>query len=354
MDARHQRSHVDVCRVASADFQLLRALQHARHEVVGATADGDSDRDRHAALACRAIGGADQRVRGAVEVGVGHYHHVVLRPAQGLHAFAVGDALRLDVLRDRRRTDEGHGLYVRVFEQGIDRFLVALHHVEGSCRQAGFAQQFGGEHRGRRVALGGLEDEGVAAGQRHRRHPHRHHEGKVEGRNAGRDAQRHALAPVVDAAADAVRMLALEELRDAAGEFDDFQPALYLAQRIGQCLAVLGGEQLGDVGRVLVDQIAELEHDAGAALRRGRAPVGKGGAGGSHGAVDVGAGSQRNLPCDFTLSRVEYIATTGAAAGIGLALDPVADEVGGVNVLKAHGFSCVLHERRPLQPDGRI
>jgi hypothetical protein len=82
--------------------------------------------------------------------------------------------------------------------------------------------------------------------------------------------ERHALAPVVDAAADAVRMLALEQLRDAAGELDDLQPALHLAQRIGQGLAVLGGEQAGDVGLVLLDQIAELEHHPGAALRRRR------------------------------------------------------------------------------------
>jgi hypothetical protein len=103
---------------------------------------------------------------------------------------------------------------------------------------------------GRGVALGGLEDEGVAAGQRHRRHPHRHHEGKVEGRDAGRDAQRHALVPVVDAAADAVRMLALEQLRNAAGELDDFQPALHFAQCIGQGLAVLGAEQAGKIVRI--------------------------------------------------------------------------------------------------------
>jgi hypothetical protein len=66
------------------------------------TADGDGDRDRHAAFAGRAVSGADQRVRRAVEVGIGHHHHVVLGPAKGLHPLAVGDAVGLDVFRDRR------------------------------------------------------------------------------------------------------------------------------------------------------------------------------------------------------------------------------------------------------------
>ena len=224
MHAGHQRSHFDVRRIASTNFQLLRALQHPRHQFVGAGADGDGDRNRHAALAGGTVGGADQRIGGAVEVGVGHHHHVVLRPAQ-----------------------------------------------------------------------------------------------------------------VVDAAADAMRMLALEQLRDAAGELDDFEAALHLAQRIGQGLAVLGGKQLGDVSRVLVDQVAELEQDAGAALRRGGAPVGKGGAGGGHGAVDVGPAGQRDLACDAARGRIEHLADAGAGAGIGVAIDPVADQVGGIDELEVHG-----------------
>jgi hypothetical protein len=237
-----------------------------------------------------------------------------------------------------------------VFEQGIDRFLVALDDVEGACRQAGPVEQFGGEQRGRGIALRGLEDEAVAAGQRHRRHPHRHHEGKVEGRDAGRDPERHALAPVVDAAADAVRMLALEQLRDAAGEFDDFKTALHLAQRVGQGLAVLGGEQAGDVVRVAFDEFAELEHDAGAPLRRRRAPVARRGRRRHHRALDVGTGGQHHLACDAPLGRIEDIAATGSVAGIGLAVDPVADEVGGVDEVVAHGDLSVWRERAPVTP----
>src|SRR3546814_5659279 len=40
-----------------------------------------------------------------------------------------------------------------------------------------------------RVAFGRLQDEGVAAGERNREHPHRHHRREVERRDAGNHAQ---------------------------------------------------------------------------------------------------------------------------------------------------------------------
>jgi hypothetical protein len=52
---------------------------------VGDVADRDDDRDRHAALAGRAVAGADRGVGGHVEVGVGQHDHVVLRAAERLH-----------------------------------------------------------------------------------------------------------------------------------------------------------------------------------------------------------------------------------------------------------------------------
>ena len=58
-------------------------------EPVADIADGDDLRDRHAALAGGAVGGADGRVGGHVDVGVGQDDHVVLRAAERLHALAV-------------------------------------------------------------------------------------------------------------------------------------------------------------------------------------------------------------------------------------------------------------------------
>ncbi len=53
----------------------------------------------------------------------------------------------------------------------------------------------------------------------------------------------------VDAGRDLVGVLALEQLRDPAGELDDLQPALHLAERVGDDLAVLVGDHLGELRR---------------------------------------------------------------------------------------------------------
>jgi hypothetical protein len=56
-----------------------------------------------------------------------------------------------------------------VVEDGVDRLLVAVDDVEDAGGQPGLEHQFGERSGTRRVALGRLEDEGVAAGDRHGR-----------------------------------------------------------------------------------------------------------------------------------------------------------------------------------------
>jgi hypothetical protein len=104
------------------------------------------------------------------------------------------------------------------------------------------------------VAFARLQDEGVAAGQRHREHPARHHAREVEGCDAGHYAQRLAQRPVVDAGGDLVGVVALEQLRDAAGELDDVDAAADLALCVGEDLAVFGGDDRGQRVLVLVEQ----------------------------------------------------------------------------------------------------
>ena len=127
----------------------------------------------------------------------------------------------------------------------VDRLLVAVDDVEDARRQPGLGQQFGDADAGRGVALRRLQDEGVAAGERHREHPHRHHRREVERRDAGADAERLAHRPAVDAAPDLLGELALQQMRDAAGELDDLEAAGDLALRVGEHLAVLVGDDPG-------------------------------------------------------------------------------------------------------------
>src|SRR4029079_14735787 len=147
--------------------------------------DGDYLRDRHATLAGRAVGGADGRVGGQVDVRVGQDDHVVLRPAERLHALAVLRDRLVDVARDRCRADEADGGHVRVLEDGVDRNLVAVDDVEDAVRKTGLLEQLGRPDRRRGVLFARLEYERVAARERRRPHPHRYHRGEVERRDPG-------------------------------------------------------------------------------------------------------------------------------------------------------------------------
>ncbi len=50
-------------------------------------------------------------------------------------------------------------------------------------------------------------------------------------------------------------------MRDTAGEFDDLLAAADLAEGVGDHLAVLAGDDLGQLTLALVEQLAELEQD---------------------------------------------------------------------------------------------
>ena len=170
---------------------------------------------------------------------------MILGAAEALHAFAVRTPRAVDVFRNGGRADETDGTHARIREQRVDRFLVAVDHVEHTRRQTGVDEQFGKPHRHRRIALRRLENEGVAASERGRKLPHRDHGREVEWRDAGDDPKRLAQREQVDAGPGAVAELAFQEVRDAAGELDHFESALNVALGVGDRLAVLRGEQLG-------------------------------------------------------------------------------------------------------------
>ena len=159
----------EVCALASMPSPIwsfaMRCSSLPRRVSAVCVADGDGDGDGHAALAGGAVGGADEGVGGLIEIGVGHDDHVVLRAAEGLHALAVLGAVAVDVLGDGRGADEADGLDGGVGEDGVDGDFVAVDDVEDAVGQAGFLEHLGEEDGGAGVALAGLEDEGVAAGE---------------------------------------------------------------------------------------------------------------------------------------------------------------------------------------------
>ena len=329
-----ERPHLGALVVGRADLHRADLLLHAlEHVVRDRIADEYGDGDGHAALAGRAVGRADQRIRRQFGIGVRHDHRVILGAAQRLHALAVRGARREDVLGDRRRADEAHGLDVRMREQRVDRLLVAVDDVEDAIRQARFLEQRGEDQRRRRVALGGLQHERVAADERHRKHPQRNHRGKIERRDAGDHAQRLAQRVRVDPGADVFAELAFQELWRAARVFDDLDAARELAGGVGEHLAVLARDHGDDLVGALLEQPFEAEHDARARQRRGRSPGGKGGLRGLDGPRDFGGARERDAAAKRTRRRRVDVAETAGRAGSALAADPMG-EGGNVGLAK--------------------
>ena len=187
---------------------------------------------------------------------------MILGAPERLHSFALRRARGVDVPRDRRRANETQRIDTGVMQQRIDRVLVALHDVEYARRKARFADESGEQQRGGRVALGGLEDEGVAADECDRKHPHRHHGGEVERRDTGDDTERLPQRVAIDAGADVVGDLTLQQLWRAAGELDNLEPAGHFTARIGDHLAVLGADQRSQFVGVRFQQLAQLIHES--------------------------------------------------------------------------------------------
>ncbi|KEH14699.1 hypothetical protein GY15_02625 [Delftia sp. 670] len=336
--ARHDGAHFRGQVLAVQHLQRLGALDQARQQLVGHVAHEHSHADGHAALAGRAVAGADQRVHGLLDIGIGHDHHVVLGAAQGLHALAVARARLVDVVGNGRGAHEAHRLHVGMLDQRIHGFLVALHHVEHAVRQARLLEQVGDQQRRCGIDGAGLEHEGVARRNGHREHPHRHHHREIEGRDARDHAQGLAQRPVVDAGGDLVGEIALEQLRNAAGEFHDVDAAADFALRIGEDLAVLGRDRMGQLVLVLVEQLQEAQQHACTADGRRIGPLREGRLGRRHGGIDIGARGQGHAARDLAGGRVGHVLPAVAGTCRALAVDVVDDG--------SEGGVCGVHARQ--------
>ncbi len=203
-----------------------------------------------------------------------------------------------------------------MIEDGIDHFLVAVDDLQQPLGCASFDEEFGKANGHAGIAFGRLEDEGVARRDRHAEHPHRDHRRKIERSDARADTQRLAHRINVDAGACALRVFALERLRNAARIFDDFKPALHIAMRIVHDLAMFAGKQLGKLLLVFFNQSLEFEHDTGALLRIGRGPFGLDLLGSRNRLIKQGSIAQRNFGLNLARRRVPDLVLAGGSRAV--------------------------------------
>ena len=220
---------------------------------------------------------------------------MVLGAAEALRAFAVGRGAAVDILSDRRRSDEAHGLNVGIVQNRIDGFLVAIDDVQDAFRQPGFEKQFGKAHRHAGITLRWLEDIGVACRKCRRHLPQRDHGREIERRDAGDDAERLTHGIDVDAGARAFGVFALHHMRRTDADLDHVETALDIAARVGNGFAVLAGQKFGEFVKFALHEIEELDHHAHPALRvRGR-PFGLSRVGDFDGLAHFGFRGQRHF-----------------------------------------------------------
>ena len=253
---------------------------------------------------------------------------MVLGAAETLHALAVGGALSIDVLGNVGGADETDGHDIGIVEDGIDGNLVTVDDVEDAGRQSRLDEQIS-EHQGYRwIALGGLQDEGVAAGNCRRCLPQRDHRREVEGCDAGDHAQGLAHRVDVDARTGALSVFALHQVRYADGELGNFETALDVALGVGDHLAVLARQGIGQLVHVAVQQIDEFHHDAGAALGVGGSPRDLCGLGIGDGGADVLDAGETDPGRDFAGHGPVDVAKAAGCGGHPLAADEVGQFLG--------------------------
>ena len=315
-------SHLDAGGVAGSGRHASRARRKTLHQRVGDVAHRNDGRDGHAALAGRAVTGADDRFRREVEIGIGHDDRMVLGAAQRLHALAVARARLVDVFRDRRRADERYGAYLRMREQRVDGFLVAVNDVEHAIRKARLLQKLAEAQRQRRIALRRLQHERIAAADCDRKHPHRHHRREVERRDARANANGHARRPAVDVGADAVAVLAFEQMRNACRELDHLHAARNRALGVGERLAVLLRHDLRQILLVPVEQVTKSHQHTRTPQRRCCRPCAECLRCRCNGGVDVGTVGEWHVPDDLAGGRVGHFAVARRRGRVSAASDP--------------------------------
>ena len=114
-------------------------------------------------------------------------------------------------------------------------------------------------------------------------------------------------------------------MRNAASKLRDLQAALDIALGVGDGLAVLTGQHIGELVVVPLHQFDELHHHAGAALRIGVGPFGLGERGVLDRGADLSLGGQRHLGLHVAGHGLEHIGRPPGRALYFLAADEMSD-----------------------------
>ena len=263
-----ERPHHRRVVVAGADDDVGDARRDRVDQRVGDGADRDDDRDRHAALARRAVGRPRWRRRRRRRG-----RRRAARPCGSSRRRAPGPACRA-WCRSRRRGARSRCCRRTTPRRRRDASSSAFTASASPCTTVCTPS---GNPASRTSSASSSDADGsfsdgfvherVAARQRVGQHPQRDHHREVERCDADDDADRLEHRVHVDARRHLGAVRTLEEVRDTARELDAVEAAGDLTLRVVEHLAVLRGDERGQLVAVRVDQLAQPEHRRGAAAR---------------------------------------------------------------------------------------
>ena len=231
-------------------------------------------------------------------------------PSSSVTRLSAGAAMRGDVAPGRGLAGEGDAAHVGVADEHVADLRAAagddVQHAVGHARLGEQARDLERRQRRRRGRLG---HDRVARGQRRRDLRAQQGQREVVGRDRRTDAHRAADDhPVGGAEGRRQLLMGAAHLRRGLGVVAHaVREVRDLAARLGDRLALLGGQQRRQVGGVLLDQRRGLGKDVRALLDVGRRPLGERAPGGGDGQLDVGGGGARHAADDLLGGRVDDV-----------------------------------------------
>jgi hypothetical protein len=174
-------------------------------------------------------------------------------------------------------------------QDALHDLAAAVDQVDHSGRQLERVEHLERDLLGQRHLLGGLEHEGVAAGDRERQEPERHHGREVEGHDGRADAYGLTHRLGIHVARDVLEDAPLHRRRHGAGGLDHLDHSRHLGARVGDRLAHLRGHRARQLLPAVVQPGAQREEAPPPLDHAHRTPCRQRIMGSPHSFVQVGA-----------------------------------------------------------------
>ena len=294
----------------------------------------DQARRRGAALSCREKRAVQACADRDIEIGVVDNDHRVLAAHFQLHLLAARGAIDGDLAAGGDRSGEAHGGDVLMLDNTCADLRSGSHHkVEDSGRATCLVKNFGQLPGASRGQLGGLHHHRVAIGKRRRQLPGRNGDREVPGGDQADHADSLALDHHIDSGSDRSHGIAGVAKRLSGEELEYLRGAHRLADRLGNGLAFLAGQQPAKLVLALDNQRAGTLQNIMAQLRTCRGPARLGGQRGRYRLIDT-----RRVAAGIGADHIIAIRRAGVGCNVGIT-DPFATDI----MCKIH--ACLLYRR---------